>query len=125
MKVLLINPSRIFYEGSTVIALRLPLGIMQIAAVLEQNLINVAIFDCLISHHTRIKEFPDGIYYGVDDNVLKETVAEQAPEIIGITCPFTAQLDSFLHTAKLVKEVDPDIFVVAGGAHLATEGKVS
>lgn len=37
MKILLINPSSYYYKGSTDIRLSLPLGIMYVAAAIEED----------------------------------------------------------------------------------------
>jgi len=119
MKVLLINPGRTYYEYSKDIRLGLPLGIMYIASALEKEAIPVSLFDCLISRQTQIYETPEGKHHGVSDEIICDIVTKTAPDIVGITCPFTAQIDNLLHAAKIVKKVNPKIFVVAGGPHFA------
>jgi len=96
---------------------------MYIASVLESECIDVSIFDCLISDGTRIKSVPGGIHQGVEDDYFKDVVAKQAPDIVGITCPFTPQIDNFLHAAGLVKEANPDIVVIGGGPHFSVTNK--
>ena len=119
MKVLLINPGRFYYKYSKDIRLGLPLGIMYIASVLEQESVPVSIFDCLISGQTQIHETPEGTHHGVADKVICDIITKTAPDIVGITCPFTAQVDNLLHTAKIVKKLNPQIFIVAGGPHFS------
>jgi len=119
MKVLLINPGRSYYKNSKDIRLGLPLGIMNIASVLEKESIPVSIFDCLISKRTQIHEIPEGKHHGVADDVIWDIITKAAPDIVGITCPFTAQIDNLLHTAKIVKKINPKIFIVAGGPHFS------
>ncbi len=119
MKVLLINPGRSYYKDSKDIRLGLPLGIMYIASVLEKESIPVSIFDCLISKWTKITETSEGQHHGVSDEVIFDIVTETAPDIVGITCPFTAQIENLLHTAKIVKKSNPKAFIVAGGPHFA------
>jgi len=121
MKVLLINPGRTYYQYSKDIRLGLPLGIMYIASVLEKEAIPVSIFDCLISKQTQIYETSEGKQHGVADEVICNVITKIAPDVVGIACPFTAQIDNLLHTAKIVKKVKPTVFIVAGGPHFSIE----
>jgi hypothetical protein len=74
-------------------------------AVLEEEGFEVSLFDSLVCPKTRVKEIPDFLHHGVDDDYFKDVVEKELPDIIGISCPFTAQFDNFVHAAKLVKEV--------------------
>ena len=123
MKILLINPSRNYHKKSKGVRLGLPLGLMYIASVLEKEAYDVALFDCLISDGTRIKDLPDDVHHGVDDDYFKTIIQKEAPDIVGLSSPFTAQLDNLTHAAKLVKEVNTHIHIVAGGPHFAVTDK--
>ena len=54
MKILLINPPRIYYQGSKGLRFGLPLGLLYIAAVLEKYGYQPKILDCLISSKSEI-----------------------------------------------------------------------
>lgn len=123
MKVLLINPSKIHRQGAKGVRLGLPLGLLYIAAVLEKNSIPVKIFDSLISSATEITEYPDHTYHGVPDEYLKGVIFKEKPDIVGITNPFTTQIENTIRIAGLIKNIDPNIFVVTGGPHFAVLGK--
>ena len=123
MKVLLINPSKTHWRRAKGVRLGLPIGLMYIAATLERNSIPVKIFDSLISKNTEIIEYPKYTHHGVSDHYLKSIVNKEKPDVVGITNPFTSQIDSTIKVAGLVKEVNPDIFVVVGGPHFAVSGE--
>ena len=123
MKVLLINPSKIHLHGTKGVRLGLPLSLMYIAAVLEENSISVKIFDSLISKATEIIEYPKYTYHGVPDYYLKKIIEKEKPTVVGITNPFTSQIESTIKVARLVKEINSDIFIVIGGPHFAVLGK--
>lgn len=123
MKVLLINPSRIYYQGSKGPRIGLPLGLMYIAAMLEKKSIPVKIFDSLNSSGTRIIEQSDYVHHGVSDDFLKDIISNQKPDIVGISNPFSAQIENTIRVANLVKQANPNIFVVVGGPHFAVKGK--
>ncbi len=119
MKIALINPSRFYYSESMNVSLNLPLGLLYLGAVLEQVGYEVFVLDCMIHPETKITKIGDKTFHGLSDEVIVQVLLDEAPDIVGITCPFTAQLDSFLRTASLVKSTLPNAFVVAGGAHFS------
>jgi len=123
MKVLLINPSRVYSRGSQGIRVGLPLGLMYIAAVLEKKSIPVKIFDSLNSSSTRIFEQSNYTYHGVSDNFLKNIIENEKPDIVGITSSFTSQIGNTDRVANLIKQVNPNIFIVVGGPHFAAAGQ--
>jgi anaerobic magnesium-protoporphyrin IX monomethyl ester cyclase len=123
MKVLLINPSKVHRRGAKGVRLGLPLGLMYIAAVLEKNSVPVKIFDSLISDNTRITEYPEYTHHGVSSDYLKQIVDKESPDIVGITSPFTSQIENTIQVARLIKEISPNIFVVAGGPHFSVRGR--
>ena len=49
---------------------------------------------------------------------LKEILSKYKPDLIGITCTFTMNLDPMKDTIKEVKKFDKNIYVVAGGVHV-------
>lgn len=112
MKVLFIHPhGNNFLPGvqdiTTIFNLMPPLGIMSIAAVLEQNAIHVEIIDCYAAPATAEK--------------LLETILSKKPDLIGLSCTTSSFLEGY-EIAKLVKKFKPEIFTVVGGAHACTIG---
>ena len=49
---------------------------------------------------------------------LKEILSIYKPDLIGITCTFTMNLDPMKDTIKEIKKFDKNIYVVAGGVHV-------
>jgi len=97
----------------------LPLGLLYIASVLEKAGYNVSVYSCLCSPKTRVVDDGNIIHHGVNDNDFKEAIALEKPDIVGISCPFTAQFEQYLHASKLTKEVNNNIYVVGGGPHFS------
>ena len=122
MKILLIETSRTYSSGSKGIRMSLPLGLLYIATPLEKAGYSVSIYSCLCSPSTRVLEHEGVIHHGVDDDDFKEMVIKEKPDIVGISCPFTAQFDQYVYASQLVKEVDQNIFVVGGGPHFSVCG---
>ncbi|HUK85111.1 MAG TPA: radical SAM protein [Candidatus Acidoferrum sp.] len=79
-----------------------PLGLAYMAAVLEQNDIEVKIFDCPVCE--------------MDHEKLKSELESYQPTIIGIGA-MTPIIESALKSANVAKQVCPDAKVVMGGPH--------
>lgn len=79
-----------------------PLGLAYMAAVLEQNDVEVKIIDCPVCDYTH-------------DNLKSELEAFQ-PTMVGIGS-MTPTIASALKSARLAKEVCPDAKVLMGGPH--------
>lgn len=118
MKILLINPPQIFFPRSTSVIVGLPLGIMYIAAVLEKNGYNVGILDALIADY-RAQIMRDVKYYGMPWEEIKEKIKQNKPDIVGITNPFTAQIDNAIKVSEIVKDINNEILTIVGGPHVS------
>ena len=123
MKIVLINPSRIYRPGSKGVRVGLPLGLMHIAAVLEKNGYQVKIFDSLISQNTVIAKEDGGLVrHGTKDEDLIRFLEAERPNIIGISNPFTAQIFETIRILRLIKTNFPFIVTVVGGPHISVDG---
>jgi radical SAM superfamily enzyme YgiQ (UPF0313 family) len=85
-----------------------PLGLAYMAAVLEQNGIEVKIIDCPVC------EF--------DHEKLKTELAAYQPSLVGIGS-MTPTIESALKSARVAKEACPDAKVVMGGPHATFSGE--
>jgi magnesium-protoporphyrin IX monomethyl ester (oxidative) cyclase len=116
MKVLLINPPQTFYPGSDLPAGNLPLGLLYIGAVLEKAGHNVEVLNAFMTDSVFTKN-GDSTEVGMSYGKIKQEVKARKPDIVGITNPFTSQVDHAIRVANAVKEVDPNILTVVGGPH--------
>ena len=111
---LLVNPPQTLYAGSQRFSKSFPLGLAYVAAVLEQAGHPVEILDTLITHSERRKR--DGTeQLGMSWKRIRRAIEERHPDIVGITCPFTTQIENASRVSAIVKEIDPDILTVLGG----------
>lgn len=112
--ILLINPPQTFYLGSQSFSKSFPLGLAYIAAVLDREGYPVTILDALMTDfevHTL-----DGVtQYGMSWQNMRNAITVKRPQIVGITCPFTAQIENAVKVAEIVKDVDPHIMTIIGG----------
>lgn len=112
MKVLFVHPyGSNFLSGvqdiTTIFNLMPPLGLMSIAAVLEQNGIQVEILDCYAE--------PAPVEVTLDKILAKR------PDMIGFSCT-TSSFNEGYNVAELLKQHHPEIITVFGGAHACTIG---
>jgi anaerobic magnesium-protoporphyrin IX monomethyl ester cyclase len=116
MKVLLINPPQTFYPGSEQPAGNLPIGLMYIAAVLQKANYNVEILDAFIA--ATFQKNGGAITVGIPFEQIKQEIQNRKPDIVGISGPFTCQIENSIKISNLTKEVDPAILTVMGGPHV-------
>ena len=72
MKILLIETSRTYHGKSKGVRLSLPLGLLYMGAVLEEEGFEVSLFNSLVCSKTRVKEIPGFLHHGVDDDYFKD-----------------------------------------------------
>src|SRR3989304_9719302 len=118
MKVLLVYPPDSYLAGEEYFVHRSPpLGLAYIAALLEKAGHDVEVIDCVIENW-RQRIWEDDCYHvGLSWNEMRSRIKQVEPDIVGISCMFSCQFRNAQKTARLVKEVDPNIPVVVGGAH--------
>jgi len=117
MKVLLINPPRTYYSGSEPPAGNLPLSLLHIAAVLEKAGYKTEILDALITD-VSFRKIGDVTEVGMPYGRIMEEIRRRKPDIVGITNPFTCQVENAVRVANVVKDIDPSILTVVGGPHV-------
>ncbi|MBI5680103.1 MAG: cobalamin B12-binding domain-containing protein [Methanobacterium sp.] len=102
MKVLLINPPDTASKYKFIGLVAPPLGISYIAAVLEENGIDVRIID--------------GSALEMTWKELEKDIQKYSPDIIAVTA-LTPTIIQALKTARIAKSVCPDAYIVLGGYH--------
>ena len=101
MKVLLIEPRKVIWEMMRP-CVPVPLGLAQLAAVLEEQKIDVKIIDCTALNMGR--------------QALAEAIRQEQPDIVGTTA-LTPFLHKAVEVAEVAKDVDRRIITVLGGPH--------
>jgi len=102
MKVLLVEPLKVIWEMMRP-CVPVPLGLAQVAAVLEKNNISVRILDC-----TALQ---------MGQHALEQAIRQEQPDVVGATT-LTPFFYDAVEIAKTVKGVDPGIVTVLGGPHV-------
>jgi anaerobic magnesium-protoporphyrin IX monomethyl ester cyclase len=122
MKIILINPPQTFYSASHDMTTGLPLGIMYIAAVLEKNGYDVEILDALVDEAT-IRKIGPAKQFGMPWEKIESEIEQRKPDIVGVTCPFSSQVENAVKVTKIVKHINPGIPVIIGGPHVSAMAK--
>lgn len=118
MKILLIRPPAKFAPGTIPPLVSLPLGLLYIAAVLQRGGHSVSICDAQVNLDQPVTKAPDGtMHMGWSWEAVGNEIAERRPDIVGVSCMFSAQFPNSFKTAEIVKAVDSRILTVVGGSH--------
>ena len=117
-KVLLIAPPSTVYSGDpTIPSITIPLGLAYLAAYLEKYKLPVEILDCVAEGDKYFNKKEKSTCYGLSDNEIIKKIKIYSPDIVGITCLYTAYAGDAHRVATLVKRINKKILVVFGGAH--------
>ena len=121
MKILLVRPpiysKTLEYPSGP--RFGVPIGLLYLAAYMEGERHEVAIYDALVDFEWKdIQRDGDGDYHiGATWPRIVEKVLEYQPDILGITNPFSDMADYTIRVATEVKAIRPDIVTVVGGPH--------
>jgi len=117
-KVLLIAPPSMTNNERSDTSPATSLGIGYIAAVLEKAGYEVKILDAFVEGwEQEVRVSPEKLLVGMPFEDIKEFIAAEKPDVVGISSMFTIQQNNAHQVARVTKEVDPNIKVIVGGAH--------
>lgn len=97
-----------------------PLGLGYIAAVLEQQGIEVKIVDCLLEGWSKgevVNVSDDVIKIGLSEKDIEKIISDFSPDLVGVNNQFSRQYKNAHAIYRIAKNVNKDIVTVAGGAH--------
>lgn len=125
MKIVLINPFITVRDPN--IYLSEPLGLVCLASYIKQifnDKVQVSILDLYALGAMTPKKKNDFYILGIDDEeYIRSEIQKLSPDLIGITCNFTAYaMDSF-EVAAMAKKILPRVPIVMGGAHATIEAE--
>lgn len=104
-----------------------PLGLASLAAVLLDAGFEVEVLDALAggTGSWEKDQYDSQIRYGLSDAAIMWEIEQFNPDMVGVTCPFSARHWDTLNVCRIAKVVDPEIVTVVGGPHpTAIPGKV-
>ncbi|KUF19344.1 B12-binding domain-containing radical SAM protein [Streptomyces silvensis] len=100
-----------------------PIGLLRIAANARLGGFDVRIVDSPFAgweqerRHVDLGGGSSLVRYGLDDAQLRALIEDFDPDVVGIQCIYTVQWGNARALADLVKDIDPGIVTVTGGAH--------
>lgn len=122
-RILFINPSQSCDRKARYSNFKFPLGFLYMAGHLERNGFNVKILDCPLHYKKRRIIDEDTVKIGIFPEDIKKTVKDFNPDIVGISCAYSAYESDSFEIIDLVrqteKEINKKILIVVGGAHVS------
>lgn len=123
IRVLLVSPNALGLKDG-INRIQPGLGIMYIAAVLEERGCQVAVYDSALEGYERqvdVPGRPNIVEIGDSDEAIVRRIEDFRPDMVGISVLFYNQSAQAYHLAELVKGIDRHIPVVIGGNQVAEE----
>ena len=122
MNILLIfPPSTIYGADLTIPAVVPPLGLCYLGGYLEKHgYKNITILDARSLSKGRILREGNRALYGLTDKEIEDYIKNVGPDVIGISCMYTAYSGDTHRLARTIKNMDKNIPIVIGGAHAST-----
>jgi anaerobic magnesium-protoporphyrin IX monomethyl ester cyclase len=113
IKVMLVNPPQVSYKGSMPFNVYIPIGLLYIAAKIK-NICDLRVLDCLIDGFgKRVQN--DKTIYGTSLDVIESKIRDFKPDIVGITVPFSTQLENAIAISEICKKINDKMTIVYGG----------
>lgn len=99
-----------------------PIGLLRIATSAHRAGYNVKVVDAPFAGWDQegvMMELPEGklLRYGLHDEQILKIIDDFKPDVVGIQCNYTVQWGNARALADLVKQIDPNLLVISGGAH--------
>jgi anaerobic magnesium-protoporphyrin IX monomethyl ester cyclase len=117
-RILLMAPPAFTMKGQRDINPLPPMGLGYLASMAERLGIQVKILDCLIHGWEHEEDENENLVrVGLSDKDIQEQIIQFRPDMVGINCQFSRQYKIYHQMFSLIKNIDPRIIVVAGGAH--------
>ncbi|MFH1288882.1 MAG: radical SAM protein [bacterium] len=104
-----------------------PLGLAYIAATLESvGKYKIKVIDALAQRDLS-RSIPinggESLRYGLTNDEVAQEIIDYSPDVIGISCLFSATQWDMANVFRIAKEIDKDIITVAGGADAGANAK--
>jgi magnesium-protoporphyrin IX monomethyl ester (oxidative) cyclase len=116
MKVLLIQPPFTIFRTESK-KCHPPLGLAYLAAVLKDDF-EVKVLDALAEGYNN-EEYVNSLHlrYGLSFVDIKKKIIDFSPDIICVSCLFSAQVENVHKICRLAKESNNKIITIVGGGH--------
>jgi radical SAM superfamily enzyme YgiQ (UPF0313 family) len=93
------------------------IGLAYLAAYLREQGIEVKIWDIMTDGSTTITEMENKRRFGLTPEQIQAYLEKEKPDVIGVSCIYTAHSADAHALAKIIKTTSPKYTVIFGGAH--------
>ena len=118
MRILLIHPPATIHRRFLAQAEPFPLGLASVAASCRARGHAVGILDAHIEGFSNRRREGQYVHVGLSQDAIARRIQAFAPDLIGISCPFTVQFHNAVDVARTARRVAPQALLVGGGAHV-------
>ena len=95
-----------------------PMGIAYLASAVREAGYEVACLDTVVEAPRQETSISDTVSrFGLTYEQIMDRIAAWKPDLVGLSCIFSNQWPATRELAKRIKAADPEVIVVAGGAH--------
>jgi len=119
VKVLLIVPPKTCQRSGSIKSHNVPLGLAYLAATLEKAGHEVKIVDAIVNGIDCVTDIDEEFVQVGDDSLIEKAMKDFNPNLVGISCMFTAFKNDAFRVAEIVKKINRETLVVMGGAHVS------
>jgi magnesium-protoporphyrin IX monomethyl ester (oxidative) cyclase len=118
LRTLLVNPPftihrRFFQNADT-----FPVGLASLAASLRAGGHEVGVLDAAAAGWGSQRREGDYVHVGIDDAELARRIRDFAPDLVGVSAPFSVQSYNARRVGEVAREAAPRATLVCGGAHV-------
>ena len=117
IRILFIIPPNTFFKGDFRGYIPFPIGIAYLAAVTENYGCETFVLDCMIEDESEKEISGNQVHVGLRWEEIGKRVKEINPDIVGISCSYSAQYENAVKVAKIVKEVNRKAITFIGGSY--------
>lgn len=93
-----------------------PLGLAYLASVIRKDF-DVKIIDGRAKFQSFKPKNSKWDYYGYKQEEIVAMISQFKPQVVGITCLFSRQVNEVIKLAEKIKKLNPQIITVVGGSH--------
>lgn len=118
MRTLLVNPPFTIHRRYLRHAHTFPVGIASLAGSLRAAGHEVGVIDAAAGGWSRPRRFGEYAHVGLEEAELARRIRDFAPDLVGVSAPFSTQAYNAVAAGRLAREAAPDATLVCGGAHV-------
>jgi len=116
MRVMLISPSITSYKKNLKRIIP-PMSLGYLGAVIRGEF-SINILDAALEGYKNERAIDKELMvYGLEDSEIEQRIANFRPKVVGVTLPFSSQVNNSINICKIAKKNNSNIKTVVGGIH--------